>query len=112
MKPPGSLGSTLPTLYDDVVTELQAIELPPGYRVEWGGERENSTKSQASLIPGIVPAVAIMVFVMVALFNDLRPPIVILLTIPFALIGVIYGLLFTGVPFGFVALLAAMSLRE
>ena len=105
-----ALGSTLPTLYDDVVTELQAIELPPGYRVEWGGERENSTKSQASLIPGIVPAVAIMVFVMVALFNDLRPPIVILLTIPFALIGVIYGLLFTGVPFGFVALLAAMSL--
>ena len=105
-----ALGSTLPTLYDDVIQALEEIELPPGYRVEWGGERENSTKSQASLIPGVIPAVAIMVFVMVALFNDLRPPIVILLTIPFALIGVIYGLLFTGVPFGFVALLAAMSL--
>lgn len=105
-----ALGSTFPTLYDDVVNELQTIELPPGYSVEWGGEQENSTKAQASLIPGAIPAIAIMVFVMVGLFNDLRPPIVILLTIPFALIGVIYGLLFTGVPFGFVALLATMSL--
>jgi multidrug efflux pump subunit AcrB len=105
-----ALGSTLPALYEDVVDELAAIELPPGYRVEWGGERENSTKSQASLIPGMIPALAIMLFVMVALFNDLRPPIVILLTVPFALVGVVYGLLFTGVPFGFVALLAAMSL--
>jgi multidrug efflux pump subunit AcrB len=51
-----------------------------------------------------------MILVMVALFNDLRPPIVILLIVPFSLIGVIYGLLFSGVPFGFVALLAAMSL--
>jgi len=105
-----ALGSTLPTLYEDVVDEIAAIELPPGYRAEWGGERENSTKSQASLIPGMIPTLAIMLFVMVALFNDLRPPIVILLTVPFALVGVIYGLLFTGVPFGFVALLATMSL--
>ena len=105
-----ALGSTFPTLYDDVVNEIKAIELPHGYSVEWGGEQENSTKAQASLIPGAIPAIAIIVFVMVALFNDLRPPIVILLTIPFALIGVIYGLLFTGVPFGFVALLATMSL--
>lgn len=105
-----ALGSTFPTLYDDVIEKLQQLELPPGYRMEWGGEQENSSKAKASLIPGAIPAIAIMIFVMVALFNDLRPPIVILLTIPFALIGVIYGLLFTGVPFGFVALLATMSL--
>ncbi len=103
-------GSTLPTLYDDVVDKIAEIELPPGYRFEWGGEYEESTKAQASLIPGAIPAIAIMILVMVVLFNDLRPPIVILLIVPFSLIGVIYGLLFSGVPFGFVALLAAMSL--
>jgi multidrug efflux pump subunit AcrB len=47
---------------------------------------------------------------MVALFNAMRPPLVILLTLPFALVGVIFGLYWTGTPFGFVALLAAMSL--
>jgi len=44
------------------------------------------------------------------LFNAYRPPLVILLTIPFALVGVSAGLLSTGTPFGFVALLGAMSL--
>ncbi|MBK0400431.1 efflux RND transporter permease subunit [Limibaculum sp. M0105] len=104
------LGDTFPTLYADVVREIEAIELPPGYRMEWGGERENSTKSQMSLIPGVIPALAITLFIMVALFNAMRPPLVIILTIPFVMVGVVFGLLFTGVPFGFVALLAAMSL--
>ena len=43
-------------------------------------------------------------------FNALRPLVVILVIIPFVLIGISYGLLLTGQPFGFVALLGAMSL--
>jgi len=67
------------------------------------------------LIPGIVPAVVIILFIIVALFNAYRPLFIILLTIPFVMIGVSFGLLATGpfIPgaaFGFVALLGAMSL--
>ena len=51
-----------------------------------------------------------MLVIMVGLFNALRPPLVILFTIPFAMVGVIFGLLVTDTPFGFVALLGAMSL--
>ena len=40
----------------------------------------------------------------------MRPPLIIILTIPFALIGIVAGLLPTGTPFGFMALLGAMSL--
>ena len=105
-----ALGQTFPTLYADVVNRIDALSLPPGYRMEWGGEQENSTKSQASLIPGAIPALAVTAFIMVALFNRLRPPLAIALTIPFAFVGVSFGLLLTGVPFGFVALLAVMSL--
>ena len=78
--------------------------------MEWGGEYETSTKSQASLIPGIIPAVAIMLIIIVGLFNAVRPAAIIMLTIPFALVGMTVGLLATGTPFGFVALLGAMSL--
>jgi multidrug efflux pump subunit AcrB len=46
----------------------------------------------------------------VGLFNAIRPTLIIVLTIPFALIGVTAGLLPTGTPFGFMALLGAMSL--
>ncbi|MEE8378929.1 MAG: efflux RND transporter permease subunit, partial [Gammaproteobacteria bacterium] len=49
-------------------------------------------------------------FIVVALFNAFRPPIVIALVIPFALIGITSGLLVTGAAFGFVALLGGMSL--
>ena len=105
-----ALGQTFPTLYADVAARIDALSLPPGYRMEWGGEKENSTKSQTSLIPGTIPALAVTALIMVALFNRLRPPLAIALTIPFAFVGVSFGLLLTGVPFGFVALLAVMSL--
>ena len=85
-------------------------KLPPGYRLDWGGEYEASTQSQASLVPGIVPALGIMLIIIVGLFNALRPAAIIMLTIPFAVVGMTAGLLATGTPFGFVALLGAMSL--
>ena len=104
------LGVTLPQLRASVVDEFEALELPTGYLMEWGGEYESSRDSQASLIPGVVPAMVIIAFIIVALFNAFRPPLVIVLTIPFAMIGMIVGLLGTGAAFGFVALLGAMSL--
>ena len=103
-------GATLDDLRATVVEQFAGIDLPPGYRMEWGGEYEDTVKSQASLIPGMVPAGAVILLLIVVLFNAYRPPIVILLTIPFALVGITGGLLATSTPFGFVALLGAMSL--
>ena len=103
-------GATLPELRASVLGDIDAIKLPPGYSMEWGGEYEDTVSAQASLIPGLIPAGIIMLFILVALFNAFRPPLIILLTIPFALIGMTAGLLATGAPFGFVALLGGMSL--
>jgi multidrug efflux pump subunit AcrB len=103
-------GVTLPTLRSSVLDEIEAIPLPPGYTMEWGGEHEDTMDSQASLIPGVIPAMAVVLFIIVALFNAARPPMIILLAIPFAVIGITAGLLATGTPFGFLALLGAMSL--
>jgi multidrug efflux pump subunit AcrB len=58
----------------------------------------------------MIPAAVIIAFIVVALFNAFRPPIVIALVIPFALIGITSGLLVTNAAFGFVALLGGMSL--
>ena len=103
-------GESLVTLTSSIKQKIDSIALPPGYKIEWGGELEDSTDAQASLIPGVIPAVAIMLFIVVALFNAFRPPIIIFLTIPFVVIGMTIGLLSTGAAFGFVALLGAMSL--
>jgi multidrug efflux pump subunit AcrB len=103
-------GETLPSLRGAVLAQIEAIEPPPGYSLEWGGEYEDTVDAQQSLIPGVIPAVAIIGFIIVALFNAFRPPLVIVLTIPFAAIGISIGLLATNTPFGFLALLGAMSL--
>jgi multidrug efflux pump subunit AcrB len=104
------LGETNPTLVAAVQEQIEAIKLPPGYTMEWGGEKEDSATAQASLIPGMVPAFAIVLLIIVALFNAIKPPLIILCTIPFALIGITAGLLGYNTPFGFLALLGAMSL--
>ncbi|MGB1884437.1 MAG: efflux RND transporter permease subunit [Gammaproteobacteria bacterium] len=104
------VGVTATALRKSVIEDFDNIVMPEGYEKEWGGEYESSRDSQASLIPGIVPAAIIMAVIIVALFNAYRPPLVIALSVPFALIGITAGLLGTGAAFGFVALLGAMSL--
>jgi len=103
-------GVTTPTLRSDVLAAFEAIKLPPGYKLEWGGEYDSSTTSQNGLKPGMVPALIIMTFIIIVLFNSYRPPLIIFLVIPFALIGITFGLLGTGTAFGFMAVLGAMSL--
>lgn len=51
-----------------------------------------------------------MLFLLVALFNGFRPMLICILVIPFVMIGITGGLLLTRTPFGFIALLGAMSL--
>lgn len=103
-------GVTLPTFRADVLADIEAVKLPHGYKIVWGGEFESSTDSQASLVPGIIPALTLMVLVIVMLFNAYRPPLIIFLTLPFAFIGMTIGLLVFDTPFGFLALLGGMSL--
>ncbi|MHA5519432.1 efflux RND transporter permease subunit, partial [Pseudomonas aeruginosa] len=54
--------------------------------------------------------IAVMVLITIMMFNTLRQPLVIWLCVPLALIGVTAGLLLTGQPFGFMALLGFLSL--
>ena len=96
--------------FDKVRPQIEALELPPGYTLEWGGEYENSGDAQAALA-GMLPIIALlMVLVVICLFNSIRKPLVIFLTVPLAVIGVTVGLLLTDQPFGFMALLGFMSL--
>lgn len=103
-------GVTFPTLLASCKKQFEDIQLRPGYRLEWEGEYDSTVTAQTSLIPGCIPAAALILFILVALFNAIRPPLIILCTIPFAAIGITGGMLATGAPFGFVALLGAMSL--
>lgn len=85
-------------------------DLPEGYFTEWGGEEENSGDANASLAGKLPSVLLLMVFVVICLFNSLRQPLVIFMTVPLILIGVVVGLLSFNQPFGFMALLGFLSL--
>ena len=97
-------------LFSRVRPQVEALELPPGYALEWGGEYEDSGKAQAALAGSVPVFVLAMILVTIILFNSLRQPLIIWLCVPLALIGVTLGLLLTGHPFGFMALLGFLSL--
>jgi len=97
-------------LFARVRPQVEAMELPPGYSLEWGGEYEDSNNAQAGLAASIPYFVLLMVLITVMLFNSLRQPLIIWLTVPLAVIGVTLGLLIANQPFGFMALLGLLSL--
>ena len=97
-------------LFDRLRPQIEAIELPHGYELEWGGEYEDSNSAQESLTAPLPIFIAIMILITIGLFNSIRQPLVIWLCVPLALIGVTWGLLGAGQPFGFMALLGFLSL--
>jgi multidrug efflux pump subunit AcrB len=89
---------------------MMPIKGKPGYYIGWGGENEDSVRSQGKIQEALPVFFGIMVFIVIALFNSIKQTLVIWLAVPLALIGVTAGLLLTRQPFGFMALLGFMSL--
>jgi multidrug efflux pump subunit AcrB len=83
---------------------------PVGYKYELGGELESSGKAQASIGDKLPIAALIIILLLVAQFDSLRRPAIILLTIPLGLIGVFIGLFIARQPLGFMAFLGVISL--
>lgn len=97
-------------LFDQMRPLIEAIPLPPGYTLEWGGEYESSGDAQAGLMNMIPLAFLLMVTIVVILFNALRQPLIIFLCLPLSIVGVTAGLLLLNQPFSFMALLGFLSL--
>jgi multidrug efflux pump subunit AcrB len=82
----------------------------PGYFIAWGGEAEDSVKAQGGVKATLPIFFGMMVLLVIFLFNAIKQPLIIWLTVPLALIGVVLGLLLFKQPFGFMALLGLLSL--
>lgn len=104
---PGEISSRL---FERVRPKIEAIPLPPGYHLTWGGEYGDSTEAQAGLNSTIPYGLAAMIIVVILLFNALRQPLIIWCVVPLSIIGVTVGLLVFQAPFEFMAILGFLSL--
>jgi len=98
------------TLLERMRSDISEIELPNGYTLEWGGEEKNSKESNDDLMSTIPMGLLAMILVVVILFGKIRQPLVIWLVVPGLFIGVVFGLVVTGIPLEFMGILGILSL--
>ena len=103
-------GQQADPLFNRLKPKVEAIELPPGYSLEWHGEYKDSNESNEGLAISAPYGFTAMILAVVLMFNALRQPLVIWLTAPLAIIGVTVGLVIFQVPFEFMAILGCLSL--
>jgi len=103
-------GRDMGSVVQDMQDRVKRIALPAGYNITWSGEFENQQRAMKRLM-FIVPITVFLIFVLLFdAFKSLKHTLVILLNVPFALIGGIFALLVSGIPLsvsaaiGFIAL--------
>lgn len=94
----------------DISDKIDAIELPDGYAMRYVGEGETSGEAMEIIFSFLPLMLAIVVIVLLLLFNDWRKLAVILLCFPFVICGIVPALLITDTPFTFLAILGLMGL--
>ena len=103
-------GELATPLFDRLRPQIEALDLPSGYTLTWGGEYEDSNNAQAGLAKALPVGFLLMILVSILLFGKLRQPLIIWLTVPLALVGISAGLLGFDGAFDFMSMLGALSL--
>ncbi|MBQ3399434.1 MAG: efflux RND transporter permease subunit [Synergistaceae bacterium] len=104
------LGTNADEMLARIRPKIEAIPLPLGYTLEFGGQMELSDESMAGMAVAFPPAVLIMFLIMIFLFNGFRQTIIIFVSLPLILIGVVMGLWVAGMDVSFLAIVGLLSL--
>ena len=103
---------TPPTVTHQILPELEGIRatLPPGYLLETGGAVEESAKGGRAVAAGIPLLLFAVVTLLMLQLRSFSRTLMVLMTAPLGMIGVVWFLLIPQVPFGFVAMLGTIAL--
>jgi len=105
----GVQGPDVAARLDKALTSVRA-GLPPGYRIEVGGDKEESARSQGSIFKMMPLMVFLMVLFLMVQLQSFAKLALVMLTAPLGMIGVSLFLLAFNQPFGFVSLLGTIAL--
>ncbi|AXH96501.1 efflux RND transporter permease subunit [Ornithinimicrobium avium] len=103
-------GDNLGALTADLQQRLDALDVPPGVQVDLGGVSADQRQAFSSLGLALLAAIAIVYLVMVATFNSLVQPLILLVSVPFAATGSIALLLITDMPLDVASMVGLLML--
>ena len=104
------LNRDLNSVMKDIQAEINKLNLPAGYSIEFGGQNEEMMESFASLALALVLAIILVYAVMAVQYESFFNPFVIMFSVPTALIGIVASLLLTGKHFSVVAFIGVIML--
>jgi HAE1 family hydrophobic/amphiphilic exporter-1 len=84
--------------------------LPDDYSIIYGGQNETNTESVLSVIRAMIIAMVLIVSTLIIQFNSFKKALIVLITIPLALIGVFFGMAIFGVHLSFPGLIGVLAL--
>lgn len=90
--------------------KLDSANLPQGYKIVWGGDAQMMTDTLNDMVRTFVLAVLLTYMLLAAILESFAQPLLIMATVPLALIGVILSLLFTGQALNIFSMMATIML--
>lgn len=94
-------GATMAEVHNEIRNDIENIGLPEGYSFFWDSQFKDQSEAMDALMKYFPLAFLILIVILVALFGNYREPLIILCILPLSLIGVVIGMLITGLDFGF-----------
>lgn len=94
----------------DAKKQVGKLQLPPGYRIEYGGEDENQRETFGEMRNALGISLVLIFLILLLQFRTLSDALIVMAAFPLALPGAALGLFVTHNPFGFTAFIGVISL--
>lgn len=103
-------GVPLGDITNEIDRRLETLDLPPGYRIAWGGNVQMMNEMVEDMIFAFFLAVVLTYMLLAAILESFWQPVLIMITVLLAMIGVILSLYITDTPFSITSLMAIIML--
>lgn len=90
--------------------ELDAIDRPPGYDIKFGHSFQELTASRREIVFALALGLTLIYMIMAALFESLLTPLVIMVSVPLAVVGIVAALALTGYAVSVAVYIGALAL--
>ena len=97
-------------ILEKAMPKIQALDLPAGYRIYYGGEKDNQDETFPQMLVALAISLVAIFLVLLVQFRSISEPLVVMTSIPLTLFGAVLGLVITRNPFGFTAFMGMISL--
>ena len=106
----GVEGRPLGDVVKDIKTQIKAINISSDVIIEWGGEVDEQNKAFRDLTLLLIVGIILVFMVMASEFEDFVDPLIIMFSVPFAFVGVIWALVFTNIPLNLMSFIGVIML--